>query len=66
MAYFTYHHDDRAEQNSGAAHWAASIGLVVRQCLAFCLCVALIPLAVLALPFTLLGGANIKSGEYWN
>jgi len=65
MAYLTYHHD-HADRNHRTATWAASIRPVVGKCLAVCLCVALVPLAILALPFVLFSGKDMKSGEYWN
>jgi len=65
MAYFTYDHDHTNRHHS-VSKWADSVGPVVGKCLALGLCVALIPLAILALPFTLFTGKDMKSGEYWN
>lgn len=65
MAHFTSRHD-HTDRHHSLSKWTESIGPVVGKCLALCLCVALVPLAILSLPFTLLSGKELKSGEYWS
>jgi len=64
MALITHPH--RSDKNPKVVALTRLVLRTVGSCLAIIICIPLIAISLIALPFLLLSGQEMKSGEYWD